>query len=159
MIVVSGLLLYGMIAIHGNGMVAVRLHTKSSPCFLFTPWTSTGDSFSPTLISYSHLSPRDFNIPALARLASILLNAVYSYSSAEPTCNYSVLDGNYLAYGYSPTPMLCVIVLVALMIILALSMGSRRLKGGLPVMGSCSVAISAACHAKIGDEASRGLKV
>ena len=48
--------------------------------------------------------------------------------------------------GYSPMAMIVVIILGSIVVLLGISMGCRRARGGMPLAGSCSAAISAACH-------------
>lgn len=48
--------------------------------------------------------------------------------------------------GYSPTAMLAVIVLGVLMVVAVIGIGYIPYKSGMPLAGSCSLAIGAACH-------------
>ena len=48
--------------------------------------------------------------------------------------------------GYSCIAIISVIILGSITVILGLLMGSRKYKEGMPLVGSCSAAISAACH-------------
>lgn len=48
--------------------------------------------------------------------------------------------------GYSCPPILTAILIGAALMLFAIAMGAKRLNGELPVAGSCSAAISAACH-------------
>ncbi|KAK4954715.1 hypothetical protein LTR66_013535 [Elasticomyces elasticus] len=48
--------------------------------------------------------------------------------------------------GYSPLAMILVIAVGLVLIVFTLSFGLRRYKPGAPLVGSCSAAISAACH-------------
>lgn len=48
--------------------------------------------------------------------------------------------------GYSCAPLLIVIILGSITVLLGLLNGFRRYKPGMPLAGSCSAAISAACH-------------
>lgn len=50
------------------------------------------------------------------------------------------------ACGHLPLAILCFVCLGVLMVVFLLVLLSRRLKTGMPVAGSCSAAISAACH-------------
>ncbi|KAK0259970.1 hypothetical protein LTR01_004511 [Friedmanniomyces endolithicus] len=54
--------------------------------------------------------------------------------------------------GYSCTPILCVILLGTAMLVFALGMGCRKFASSIPVAGSCSVALAAACHPMKHDE-------
>ncbi|THC89639.1 hypothetical protein EYZ11_010915 [Aspergillus tanneri] len=54
--------------------------------------------------------------------------------------------------GYSPIAMIFSIGVLALAIIAMIGIGLRRLKAHMPIAGTCSAAISAACHPPIGDE-------
>lgn len=48
--------------------------------------------------------------------------------------------------GYSLIAMIFVIVLGSIILLLGISAGSNKYKSGMPLVGSCSAAISAACH-------------
>ncbi|KAK0369045.1 hypothetical protein CLIM01_13602 [Colletotrichum limetticola] len=56
-------------------------------------------------------------------------------------------DDTITSCGWSPVGVICVIVAGTIMVGLLVMSGFRRLRyGGIPVAGSCSAAISAACH-------------
>lgn len=55
------------------------------------------------------------------------------------------------AVGYSPAPILCTIVLGSCMLIVVVGMSFRRLPSSMPIAGSCSMALAAACHRPEGD--------
>ena len=48
--------------------------------------------------------------------------------------------------GYSPMAMIFVIFLGSVIVLLGMCFGFRKSKGVMPLAGSCSAAISAACH-------------
>jgi hypothetical protein len=48
--------------------------------------------------------------------------------------------------GYSSIAIICTIILGTLVVIVGLGFGFRRYSPGIPLVGSCSVAIAAACH-------------
>ena len=48
--------------------------------------------------------------------------------------------------AWSPPAVLCTIILASLMLVFLLFFGLRRLPTAMPVAGSCSAAIAAACH-------------
>ena len=48
--------------------------------------------------------------------------------------------------GYSNIAIISVIILGSIIVLLGLLAGSRKYKEGMPLVGSCSAAISAACH-------------
>jgi hypothetical protein len=48
--------------------------------------------------------------------------------------------------GYSPIAIIFVIIVAVLMAAFAVFTGCKRFRSGMPVVGSCSAAISAACH-------------
>lgn len=54
--------------------------------------------------------------------------------------------GSVTTCGYSPFGMIFTIIGGLLLVLLAVFLGAQRLKPGMPLAGSCSVAISAACH-------------
>ncbi|KAL4889365.1 hypothetical protein BDV59DRAFT_186704, partial [Aspergillus ambiguus] len=53
--------------------------------------------------------------------------------------------------GYSPMAMIFAIGVLALAIIATIGIGLRKLKAHMPIAGTCSAAISAACHPPVGD--------
>ena len=55
-------------------------------------------------------------------------------------------DASYSTCGYSPIAMVFVIIFGFLMILFGLTLGFRTYKPGIPLAGSCSKKISAACH-------------
>ena len=48
--------------------------------------------------------------------------------------------------GYSPIAMIFVIILGSIVVLLGIFFGFRKSRGDMPLAGSCSAAISAACH-------------
>lgn len=48
--------------------------------------------------------------------------------------------------GYSPIAMIIVIILGSIMVLFGILTGSRKYRTGMPLAGSCSAVISAACH-------------
>jgi hypothetical protein len=60
-------------------------------------------------------------------------------------------DRNVLACGYSPLAILVVIAALLVMMIILLVCSRRPLPPGAPIVGTCSWAISAACHRPSGD--------
>ncbi|CAG7939027.1 unnamed protein product [Penicillium salamii] len=54
--------------------------------------------------------------------------------------------GMTTACGYSPLAIACALGVALLLFIALILLSSRKLKPGMPVVGSCSLAISAACH-------------
>ena len=59
--------------------------------------------------------------------------------------------------GYSPIAIIFVIVCGFLVVLLGAANGFRKTKSGMPLAGSCSAAISAACHAPEADASSKRL--
>ena len=55
-------------------------------------------------------------------------------------------DYSYSTCGYSPIAMVFVIIFGSLLILFGLVLGFRTYKPGIPLVGSCSKKISAACH-------------
>lgn len=54
--------------------------------------------------------------------------------------------------GYSSIAIISVIVLVTVVLLLGIGLGFRKYEPGAPLVGSCSAAISAACHRPSEDE-------
>ena len=55
-------------------------------------------------------------------------------------------ENNIVTCGYSPIAILVITVVGAAAMLLGIAMGYRRYKPGMPLVGSCSTAVSAACH-------------
>ncbi|MCJ1471140.1 hypothetical protein MMC07_009788 [Pseudocyphellaria aurata] len=53
---------------------------------------------------------------------------------------------DWLTCGYSPMAIIFVIILAVFMMVLGIGIGMKRYGSGIPVGGSCSVVLSAACH-------------
>ncbi|KAF2163976.1 hypothetical protein M409DRAFT_68213 [Zasmidium cellare ATCC 36951] len=60
-------------------------------------------------------------------------------------------DGNITQVGYSCPPIVVAILIGVVLSVGAVGLGWRRFKGGMPVVGSCSVAVASACHRPKGD--------
>ena len=60
--------------------------------------------------------------------------------------------GSVSTIGYSCIAIITVIILGSVVVLLGIANGFRRYPGGMPLVGSCSAAISAACHRPNGDE-------
>ncbi|KAL8692921.1 MAG: hypothetical protein Q9218_002147 [Villophora microphyllina] len=99
--------------------------------------------------------PYKYGIPLLIALTllhwlisqSLFLARVNVFTSAgRQDTNVSIST-----VGYSVLPLVVVLVIASLVVLMALLMGFRRLKPGLPLVGSNSAAISAACHAPMKD--------
>ena len=58
----------------------------------------------------------------------------------------SEVSGGISTCGYSPMAMIFVIILGSIIVLLGICFGFRKSRGGMPLAGSCSAAISAACH-------------
>lgn len=67
--------------------------------------------------------------------------------------NRRASDHDVMTLGYSPLAIIITICVAALLPIAFCFMGPRRFKSGMPVAGSCSLAISAACHPRARDDA------
>lgn len=59
---------------------------------------------------------------------------------------YSQAATDYKTLGFSPSAIISVIVMGSLMVISIIGFGFVPYKRGMPLAGSCSMAISAACH-------------
>ncbi|KAF2716324.1 hypothetical protein K431DRAFT_257778 [Polychaeton citri CBS 116435] len=72
---------------------------------------------------------------------SIFLARIDVYSDGQ-----AVDDSEISQTGFSNAAILCTIVLGIAMLLVAVGMSFRKFRSEMPVVGSCSVAISAACH-------------
>ena len=70
----------------------------------------------------------------LARVSTVDSAGVEISGAAISTC------------GYSPMAMIFVLILGSVIVLLGICFGFRKSRGGMPLAGSCSAAISAACH-------------
>jgi len=93
--------------------------------------------------------PYTYGIPLIAASAtlhwlvseSIFLARISIWQDGE-----EMTDDDISSVGYSCAPIVCIIVLGSCMLFVAVGMGFRRFASHIPVAGSCSVAIAAACH-------------
>ncbi|KAI5360755.1 hypothetical protein Slin15195_G086710 [Septoria linicola] len=101
--------------------------------------------------------PFRYSIPLL--LLSMLLHWLISTSfflarinevRFEPNGKYTTV-GILSQAAYSCTPMLLAILLGIAMLAGLVVLGLRRLEGYMPIAGSCSLAIAAACHRPLSD--------
>jgi uncharacterized membrane protein YhdT len=76
-------------------------------------------------------------------LVSITINA-YMFGNSNNITGVTV-SSNFTC-GYSPLAIILVIIVALLMAAFAVLVGLKRFKSGMPLAGSCSAAISAACH-------------
>ncbi|KAH9878106.1 hypothetical protein J1614_003323 [Plenodomus biglobosus] len=79
---------------------------------------------------------------------SIFLIAIDYYDAFGQPLPYNPesLGGGYTTLGFSPSAIVTVMVLGSLMMGSIIAIGYVPYRGGMPVAGSCSMAISAACH-------------
>ena len=75
----------------------------------------------------------------LARISTLRTDGTVDNTQSISTC------------GYSPIAIITVIIVGSLIVLLGIANGFRRYKPGMPLVGSCSAAISAACHRPEGD--------
>ena len=105
--------------------------------------------------------PWKYGIPVLA------LNALMHWAVGRSIFLVSFdvydLNGNAApdvgttAAGYSPVGILIAVIMGGVLILFLCGLSLRHLTPGMPVLGTCSLAISAACHPPRGDE-DAGLK-
>ena len=87
----------------------------------------------------------------------IFLVYLESYGPKEPTFNgteqkrVSYFDDS-IAIGWSPFGVLWVIFVIFVMVVLLTFVGLLKFPTPMPVVGSCSIAIAAACHPSAGDQ-------
>ena len=74
----------------------------------------------------------------------VRINALDPYHQPD---EYGSISGN----GYSAYALVIVIILGGVMLLALVLNGFRKLDPGMPVVGSCSLAISAACHRPLED--------
>lgn len=87
---------------------------------------------------------------------SIFLVAIDLYYPSGESRDVDTMNGSatggFKSCGYSPIAIVSVVVLAAIMVIAAIGFGYVPYKPGMPLAGSCSAAISAACHNEEWDE-------
>ncbi|KAL9601249.1 MAG: hypothetical protein Q9219_002654 [cf. Caloplaca sp. 3 TL-2023] len=101
--------------------------------------------------------PYKYSIPLLVALAllhwlvsqSLFLGRITAYTgTGEMDIERSLSNIHYSIF-----PLVFVLAIASLVVLVPLIMGFRRFKPGLPLIGSNSAAISAACHAPVDDVA------
>lgn len=114
------------------------------------------------LSTYRLNLPYRYGIPLL--VISVVLHWLVSQSlyvvlvEAFYNDNDGASDGNIVlrGCGYSARALLITIIVGAVVLFLGIANGFRRNKQGMPLAGSCSAAISAACHPPVGDDRPSG---
>jgi hypothetical protein len=76
---------------------------------------------------------------------SIFLVSVEGYSDDGTGALSNDPNADYMACGYSPIAIIAVIVVGSLLLLIVLVLGFRRFQPGMPIAGSCSAVIAAAC--------------
>ena len=64
---------------------------------------------------------------------------------------FGVSNSGISTCGYSPIALIFVIILGSIVVLLGIANGFRKVRVGMPLAGSCSAAISAACHPPTAD--------
>ena len=94
--------------------------------------------------------PWSYSLPLLAvsTIMYILVSRSIFFVKIDVWSFDRTLDPNRTisACGYSPLAILLVMILLVLMLFTLIALGLRRLPPGIPDAGTCSAAISAACH-------------
>jgi len=78
-------------------------------------------------------------------LVSLQFSASQEVSEANGNTVLSTLS-DYYTCGYSPLAIIFIIIVIGILGVLAMVLAFRKFRTGMPIAGSCSVAISAACH-------------
>src|ERR1700744_2700708 len=66
------------------------------------------------------------------------------YNATGYDDNHGIL--NYITCGYSPAAILCTSLITLSMIVVLVLIRWQKFGNAMPIVGSCSAAISAACH-------------
>ncbi len=94
--------------------------------------------------------PYRYGIPLL--IASSALHWFVSQSiflarvDALDSAGLEVASGSISTCGYSPIAIIFVLILGFIVVLVGIANGFRKARVGMPLAGSCSAAISAACH-------------
>ena len=105
--------------------------------------------------SYRLQLPYRYGIPLL--IGSSVLHWIVSQSILLARVNVIDSTGSEVSglgtstCGYSPMAMIFVIILGSIVVLLGICFGFRKSRGGMPLAGSCSAAISTAYHPPEGD--------
>ena len=136
--------------------------------FLSHEWSTYGNSPKGVRVSsqpvgdqrstYFLQVPYRIAIPLMAASAilhwllsqAIFLVSVEAYATDQINDRFDAWERlpshDILSCGYSPLAMVLLLVVGVVLLVFLAVMSSRRLASGMPVAGSCSAAISAACH-------------
>lgn len=80
----------------------------------------------------------------LASQSFFLVSLEFSTSNPENSAQESTSD--FYTCGYSPLAMIFAIIVIGILGLIILVLAFRKFRTGMPIAGSCSAAISAACH-------------
>lgn len=95
--------------------------------------------------------PYRYGIPLLVIFGTLHWLVSQSLFPVRVEFIYKDEDATFTAVGYSCIAILLSIIFGAIVILFGLLNGFRMYKPGIPLVGSCSAAISAACHRPPGD--------
>jgi hypothetical protein len=111
--------------------------------------------------------PYRFSIPLLTLSGalhwmvsqSIFVVAIDVYDAVgDPGTGLSGDHNDFTTLGFSPIAIVSVIVVALVMVVFIVGIGFMPYKRGMPLVGSNSMAISAACHTVEADETHDGVK-
>ena len=80
----------------------------------------------------------------LVYVEQYVADAAYSTTVHRPYSGRAAMD--IITCGWSPPAVVASVAVGAVMVVYLLAFGFRRLPSGMPIVGSCSAAIAAACH-------------
>ncbi|KAL4882211.1 hypothetical protein BJY04DRAFT_50215 [Aspergillus karnatakaensis] len=98
--------------------------------------------------------PLSYSIPLLVFYTALhwLISQSLFYIEFQPFNIYNQQQGRESSLGYSPIAIFCAIIVGSVMVCLLIGLGLRKLPSRMPLAGSCSLAISAACHPPNGED-------
>lgn len=103
--------------------------------------------------------PYQYSIPLLVTMAFLhwLISRSLFFKSVEYyDASGKMSDESYTACAYSPLALILSISLGAILVLVLVGLSFRKVDQGMPMLGSCSMAISAACaNCREGGEAAK----
>lgn len=106
--------------------------------------------------SYWLSVPYHYSIPVLVLYTTLhwLVSQSLYHTTALPYSEYVYSDADIGLdnISYSPLPLFVSILIGGVLMIILIGLGFRKLKSEMPLVGTCSAAISAACHPPAGEK-------
>lgn len=122
--------------------------------YMILHWLVSQSIFYVTLIPYRPDGQTDWGSDRLLDPTA----EAFGWATEDPNLAYGGSGGQTVnSLAYSPLPLFVALLVGAVMVLLLIALSFRKLKSDIPLAGSCSAAISAACHPPRGEDTEKSV--